>query len=461
MKRTEKTIRKLIIAAMAIMLIFGAVGCKNSNPLTDPMNPMNPNSPLNPNNQNRFTASKATSAIVDIINGLDKEKLSEDLNKLKQAVMTPSTIQYINEENTVAGMSLTFTIKYNDGTYNSIATFIEALENAGVEIDQENPSSAILYADSVTLTLIFSGYTNGVKGNVEKISSDSVVLSGNVDETAGGTAPFDMEISNLTVLMKEPAGTIYTITNASNMAIILVDEEDFMLPPATHNASFTINDGKNLQSVTWNAIVMSEENETPSTSYTELMPDEAGIIGYYDKFGTQHFLLALYEAFGVGHNELIIENKDNITVEEDDTFTMTLKLKDYTYARNNAPQKANETVVLRFIGGSDSEESDIFKTNSFTVYSDGAINLSSDEYKDATVTYGSTSAPVEVRLTSPSELSLEFKTYTDEEGGVLVTGIKYYGNEGDEGHEADFVEYEPDRHSFTVDDENASKIVFK
>lgn len=64
-------------------------------------------------------------------------------------------------------------------------------------------------------------------------------------------------------------------------------------------------------------------------------------------------------------------------------------------------------------------------------------------------------------MTSPSELSLEFKTYTDEEGGVLVTGIKYYGNEGDEGHEADFVEYEPDRHSFTVDDENASKIVFK
>ena len=93
---------------------------------------------------------------------------------------------------------------------------------------------------------------------------------------------------------------------------------------------------------------------------------------------------------------------------------MTLKLKDYTYARNNAPQKANGTVVLRFIGGSDSEESDIFKTNSFTVYSDGAINLSSDEYKDATVTYGSTSAPVEVRLTSPSELSLELKTYTDE-----------------------------------------------
>ena len=122
---------------------------------------------------------------------------------------------------------------------------------------------------------------------------------------------------------------------------------------------------------------------------------------------------------------------------------------------------SNGTVVLRFIGGSDSEESDIFKTNSFTVYSDGAINLSSDEYKEATVTYGSTSAPVEVRLTSPSELSLEFKTYTDEEGGVLVTGIKYYGNEGDEGHEADFVEYEPDRHSFTVDDENASKIVFK
>lgn len=82
--------------------------------------------------------------------------------------------------------------------------------------------------------------------------------------------------------------------------------------------------------------------------------------------GGQHFLLALYEAFGAGHNELIIENKDNITVEEDDTFTMTLKLKDYTYARNNAPQKANGTVVLRFIGGSDSEESDIFKTNSFT-----------------------------------------------------------------------------------------------
>ena len=39
--------------------------------------------------------------------------------------------------------------------------------------------------------------------------------------------------------------------------------------------------------------------------------------------GGQHFLLALYEAFGAGHNELIIENKDNITVEEDDTFTIS------------------------------------------------------------------------------------------------------------------------------------------
>lgn len=52
--------------------------------------------------------------------------------------------------------------------------------------------------------------------------------------------------------------------------------------------------------------------------------------------------------------------------------------------------------------------------------------------------------------------------FMNEEGGVVtITGIKYYGNKGDEGHEADFVEYEPDRHSFTVDDENASKIVFK
>ena len=64
-------------------------------------------------------------------------------------------------------------------------------------------------------------------------------------------------------------------------------------------------------------------------------------------------------------------------------------------------------------------------------------------------------------MTSPSELSLEFKTYSGEAGRVLAARSKYYGNEGDEGHEADFVEYEPDRHSFTVDDENASKIVFK
>lgn len=454
--------KKLIIIAMAIMLVFGAVGCQNSNPLTDPtnpMNPMNPNSPLNPNNPNnqgnKFPVSEATDAIVDIINGLDKANLSKDMNTLMQSVMPSGTSLYANEENTVEGMSLAFVIEYNNQPYNSIPTFMAALIAAGVQIDQNNPSSAILYADNVALTLTFSGYTNGVKGNVAEISSGSVTLSGNVDEIAGGTAPFAMAISNLAVAMKEPAGTTYTITNASNMALIRVNDEGYMLPPASLNATFTISDGKNSQSVTWNAIVNSEKNETPDDSYTDLTPEEAGVIGYYDTFGTQHFLLALYDAFRTSPNELAIVNKDNITVK-DDSFTMTLNLDNYTYARNNAPQKATGTVVLTFTGKSDAGNANIFKTNLFSVYSDGAVSLSStDGYKNATVTYGSASDPVEVSLTNGL---LEFKTTSGNEGAVTITGIKYYGNDGDANE--DLVVY-TEGYSFKVEETEASKIVFK
>ena len=78
--------KKLIIIAMAIMLVFGAVGCQNSNPLTDPtnpMNPMNPNSPLNPNNPNNpfvddFTSDEAYAAADAVVDGLDKQAI---LNK--------------------------------------------------------------------------------------------------------------------------------------------------------------------------------------------------------------------------------------------------------------------------------------------------------------------------------------------------------------------------------------------
>ena len=455
--------KKLIIMAMAIMLVFGAVGCQNSNPLTDPTNPMNPanpNSPLNPNNPNnpnnqgnKFPVSEATDAIVDIINGLNKANLLQDMNTLMQAVMPSGTSLYVNEENTIEGMSLAFVIEYNNQTYSSIREFVTALTTAGVQIDSNNPSSAILYADNVALTLTFSGYTNGVKGNVAEISSGSVTLSGNVDEIAGGTAPLALTVSNLAVAMKEPAGTTYTITNASNMALILVNDEGYMLPPASLNATFTISNGKNSQSVTWNAIVNSEKNETPDDSYTDITPDEAGIIGYYGTFGTQHFLLALYDAFGTGHDELTIEGKDNITVT-DNSFTMTLKLTNYTYARNNAPQKASGTVVLTFNGTNDSD-TNIFKTDSFTVYSNGAVSLTSDEYKNATVTYGSASDPVEVSLTNGS---LEFKTTSGAEDAITITGIKYYGNQGDANE--DLVVY-TEGYSFRVDETEASKIVFK
>lgn len=75
--------KKIIMVALAALIIFGAAACSNNNPLTDPSSPIGPNSPtgpLNPSNpnspihQDRFTADEATGAIIDVINGLDKPR---------------------------------------------------------------------------------------------------------------------------------------------------------------------------------------------------------------------------------------------------------------------------------------------------------------------------------------------------------------------------------------------------
>ena len=455
--------KKLIIIAMAIMLVFGAVGCQNSNPLmdpTNPMNPMNPNSPLNPNNPNnqgnKFPVSEATDAIVDIINGLDKAKIAKDAGTLVQGMLSTDITTFAGEETGVTGMALSFAFDYNGKTYNTIDEFIEALEAADVTVDSANPGSAILNADKIAVTLTFSGYINGVKENLAALTSGSVTLTANPQELSGGTASLDLSIANLGAAMKD--GTTYTIVSASNMAVVM-DDTGMKLPPAKHSASFTVSNGKTSQSVTWNAIVSSEKNDTPSDSYTDIMPDEAATIGFYSHLGYQRFLLALYDAFGEGHGELTISNMGSIGITINDeyegeySFTLTLALNGYHYYKNGTTQAATGRVTMIFYG--DVENDNTFTAKNYSITSDNLTlsdTATTGKHGNAYITFPAEDPVTGVFGSAEGNGSIIFTTATDDtDSSMTITGIKHYGNEQDE--TADNVVYDPEQHEFVLNGE--------
>lgn len=451
--------KKFLIILACALTLFAFASCQNRNPLTDPTNPLNPanpSSPLNPGNQNTFTTAKATDAIVEIINGLDKAKIAEDAGTLVQAMMSPDITTFAGEETGVTGMALSFAFDYNGVTYNTIDEFITALVAADVTVDPANPGSAILNADKIAVTLTFSGYINGVKENLAALTSGSVTLTVNPQEISGGTASLDVSIANLSAAMKD--GTVYTIVSASNMAVVM-DDTGMKLPPAKHSASFTVSNGKTSQSVTWNAIVSSEKNDTPSESYTDIMPDEASIIGFYSHFGYQRFLLALYDAFGEGHGELTIFNKGSVGIttndeyEGEDSFTLTLVLNGYHYYKNGTTQAATGNITMTFYG--DVKSGNTFTAKNYSITSD-KLTLSdtatTGKHGNAYITFP-TDDPVAGNFGSEAgDGSIIFTTTTDDtDSSVTIIGITHYGNKGDT--TPGNVVYDPAQHEFVLNGE--------
>lgn len=444
--------KKFLIILACALTLFAFASCQNRNPLTDPTNPLNPtnpSSPLNPGNQNTFTTAKATDAIVEIINGLDKAKIAEDAGTLVQGMLSPDITTFAGEETGVTGMSVAFVITYNGQTYTDIKTFMDA-----VTVDSADPGSAILSADTIAVTLTFSGYTRGVKNNVAALTSGSVTLTANPQEISGGTASLDVSIANLSAAMKD--GTTYTIVSASNMAVVM-DDTGMKLPPAKHSASFTVSNGKTSQSVTWNAIVSAEKNDTPSESYTDIMPDEASIIGFYSHFGYQRFLLALYDAFGEGHGELTIFNKGSIGITTNDeyeaSFTLTLVLNGYHYNKNGTTQAATGNVTMTFYG--DVESDNTFTAKNYSITSD-KLTLSdtatTGKHGNAYITFP-TDDPVTGNFGSEAgDGSIIFTTTTDDtDSSVTIIGITHYGNKDDT--TPGNVVYDPAQHEFVLNGE--------
>ena len=473
MKGTEKTIRKLIMVAMAIMLVFGAIGCKNSNPLTDPMNPMNPNSPLNPNNQNRFTASKATSAIVNIINGLDKKIISEDLEKLRANMIPDSadaSLMAVEEasETEVSGMSIVMSVVYDGTIYSSKPTGGECNLSDIFKIlspDAPDPDTGLMdilssVAEEITTTVEFSGYTHGVKEQLKSIDSGTITMTINPGDMGGANGIIPMEMNSIKVSMSD--GKTYTI-DTTELYLAFIDG-DPRLPIKDDTSSITIADAKgNLQSVTWKAVATSTGNKTDENMYASETKENIISMSFYSHFGSHHFLNALYNEIKNpdSFSELSFSNYPfKITkgeYEDDDQFLVNITFNKYHYYKNDTPQSVSGNVYFLFYGSIE-ENDNTFNATGFKIYSD-KLTLSDDNgnHNTAYITFGTKKERLDGKFGSDLDGNIVFMV-NDNNGEKAITGItKYVTKDTTEEGE---IKYDATSHAFVLNEEDYPTIEF-
>lgn len=469
--------KKLIIIVMAIMLVFGAVGCQNSNPLTDPtnpMNPMNPNSPLNPNNPNNpfvddFTSDEAYAAADAVVDGLDKQAiLNKFLAEIKGgSASEPRQIQLGNELTVKYDFEDGRTEKkYNTtpagllelvGDYNSqlVSIIAKVLSSLGITVSENDVTNKTDF-DTVDIRRIEAMCLDVNFNDMKDVYKTDYTIS-----SISGT--ISLEILPLALDSNPAAITILINLSSDDLAVTMVDGSvykieldrfntiftngNFYLPSSNDNSqSFTITYDGESETINWSKLA---EDLDPLTAYYDGDIKEAAAAAYYNHFGHLRFLHrihALLENETTDGNATILSNVFNAN-DTTGTLTLGLQFNDYEYYIDGSNQLVSGKATITFTGTYD-DTSSKFTATAFTVSSKGALTLS-----DAADQIDDMSLPIENGTkgkmgTATSNNGIMF-TIADDAASALT----YYYNAGDN-HAAehdDAVTYDDEYHSFVVD----------
>lgn len=473
--------KKLIIVAMAIMLVFGAIGCQNSNPLTDPtnpMNPMNPNSPLNPNNPNnqgnKFPVSDANEAVRSLIDGLDKVKIMETITGKLDGDMTDMiklgenlTIKFVDD---TADRTYPTTAEGLDKLEADLTVSLNALMGAMTTADATGEVMDFRKISSIEISATFNDYKGEFKTNV----SDLETLNGTiyiklvpVKMGIDGTnfeiiAPLYFSTSDLKATYTDDSD-VYTFTIDDFMTLIEVTtplsaiegtgEVDlldvavsFSLPEENNTQIISVTKSGVTRDVKWSDISGDLED---NTAFHNGSIDEVVKAAFYNHFG---HLGLLHEIHAVLANEttdrtLEITSKAFTSDGTAGKLTLGIEFTNYQYYTNDSNQRVTGNVTIAFTGTYEST-SGKFTATDFTVSSNGSLTLS-----DAADQIDDMSLPIE------NEKEGKMGTATSGNGIVFTiadnkaSALTYYHNAGDKHADkhTDAVTYEDENHSFVVD----------
>ena len=407
MRRTEETMKKLIIIAMAIMLVFGAVGCQNSNPLTDPtnpMNPMNPNSPLNPNNQgNKFPVSDAKEAVRSLIDGLDKVKIMETITGKLDGDMTDMiklgenlTIKFVDD---TADRTYPTTAEGLDKLEADLTVSLNALRGAMTTADATGEVMDFRKISSIEISATFNDY----KGEFKTKVSDLETLKGTIyiklvpvkmgidSENFKIVAPLYFSTSDLEaaytgdsntytfslddfMTLVEVSAPLSAIASAGEVDLIdVVSFVSFSLPEKNNTQIISVTKSGVTRDVKWSDISGDLED---NTAFHNGSIDEVVKAAFYNHFGHLGFLHSIhYNLPNASSDKSLTITKNSFVAGESSKGTLTLGVKfdNYAYYVNESNQRVTGDVTIVFTG---SVVDNDFTATKFTVSSNGALTLS-------------------------------------------------------------------------------------
>ena len=212
--------KKLIIIAMAIMLVFGAVGCQNSNPLTDPTNPMNPanpNSPLNPNNPNNPSYDDGSVDEDELVTEIDEATDGTTLKLKGTYSITGATslnAGIVFEGADDAVLSINGTANDGDGGYIQIPETTSGVSFNNVEIKIEGTSRD--YA--------VNAFGTGLKFTNSKLTGNGNTIFGiALNVAAQNTTIQNVEMNGFLDAGINVSTNTVTITGCSGTSGIMID----------------------------------------------------------------------------------------------------------------------------------------------------------------------------------------------------------------------------------------------
>ena len=431
--------KKIALVIMAVLLAISLIGCNNSNPLTDPSNPLNPanpNSPLNPNNPNNpansFSNEEAAEIIANMIDGLDKAKLADGLGN--------NGGMYQLSEYLVVTMT--------DGTEKKYETNPEGQKQ--LENDLMNSTTDLRKIESMDISMTFNKYSGDFKTDVSTLkelngtvyakivpTAVNVSMSGTIP-TVELTAAVFFTSSDLSATFTDSNDTyIFSLNNFLTLANTTIDEDqdsilNFYLPEEENTQTISVKKGSTTRTIGWDTIALLLEENTafyPNGKIEETITDS-----YYNHFGTQHFLLALYDAYEEnGAAGVTI----GTTEYENNTYTLPLTLEKYMYYMNDANQLASGNVTLVFSLATPEEE--FAKATGFTINGNVTLSDASHMFKEKNITFDTQNVTIG---SGSGDSGIEFSVNENS-----ITGIKHYGNSDDD--EINNVPYAAAEHEFT------------